>query len=96
MHLEGVKMYMSYINHGEVIFENQPFEIELINEEERIRDTQDYSLNLSWWYANYYILTGKQRIRFLNKDNKEETREVFFITKIKVDGDLYVPEEEGQ
>lgn len=94
MYLNGVKMYMSYINNGEVIFESQPFDIELINEDERIRDTQDYSLNLSWWYSNYYILTGKQRIRFLNEDNKEETREVFFITKIKVDGDLYIPEEE--
>ncbi|WP_373520678.1 transcriptional regulator [Aquiflexum sp.] len=94
MHLDGIKMYMSYIKNGEVIFESQPYEIELINEDERIRDTQDYSLNLSWWYSNYYILTGKQRIRFLNKENREETREVFFITKIKVDGDLYVPEEE--
>jgi hypothetical protein len=93
MHLEGVKMYLSYINDGEVIFENQPFDIELINEDERIRDTQDYSLSLTWWYSNYYILTGKQRIRFLNKENREEIREVFFITKIKVDGDLYVPEE---
>lgn len=94
MYLNGIKMYLSYIRNGEVIFESQPYDIELIDENERIRDTQDYSLNLTWWYANYYILTGKQRIRFLNEENQEETREVFFITKIKVDGDLYVPEEE--
>jgi hypothetical protein len=94
MYLDGVKMYLSYIKNGELIFERQPFDIELINEDERIRDTQDYSLSLTWWYSNYYILTGKQRIRFLNKENREETREVFFITKIKVDGDLYVPEED--
>lgn len=94
MYLDGIKMYLSYIKNGELIFERQPFDIELINEDERIRDTQDYSLSLTWWYSNYYILTGKQRIRFLNKENREEIREVFFITKIKVDGDLYVPEED--
>jgi hypothetical protein len=38
-------------------------------------------------------LTGKQKIRYLNAENKEEIKEVFFLTRIKVDGDLYVPEE---
>ncbi|WP_373496167.1 transcriptional regulator [Aquiflexum sp.] len=93
LYLDGIKIHMSYIKNGEVIFESEPYDIELIKEDERIKDTQDYSLNLTWWYSNYYVLTGKQRIRFLNKENREETREVFFITKIKVDGDLYVPEE---
>jgi hypothetical protein len=40
------------------------------------------------------LLTGKQKVRYLNAENKEETKEVFFLTKIKVDGDQYVPEED--
>ncbi|MFD2202073.1 transcriptional regulator [Shivajiella indica] len=96
LYLDGINIYMSYIKEGEVIFENQSFPIELINENERIRETQEYSLNFSWWYDNYYILSGKQMIRFLGESGKEETKQVFFITKIKVDGDLWAPEDSIQ
>jgi hypothetical protein len=95
MYLDGIKMYMSYIKNGEVIFQNESFDIELINEGERLRETQEGSLSISHWIDNYFLLTGKQKIRYLNADNKEEIKEVFFLTRIKVDGDLYVPEEEG-
>lgn len=94
LYLDWGKINMSYIKNGDVIFENIPFDIELIKENERIRDTQEQSLSLSWWYDNYFLLSGKQRIRYLNEMGKEETKEVFFMTKIKVDGDLYDPEEE--
>ncbi|MCL6257963.1 transcriptional regulator [Aquiflexum sp. TKW24L] len=93
MYLDGINMYMSYIKNGEVIFQNQSFEIELINENERLRETQEGSLSLSHWMDNYFLLTGKQKIRYMNAENKEEIKEVFFLTRIKVDGDLYVPEE---
>lgn len=94
MYLDGIKMYMSYVKNGEVIFQNQSFDVELMNEEERLRETQEGSLSLTHWMDNYFLLTGKQKIRYLNSENKEETKEVFFLTKIKVDGDLYVPEED--
>jgi hypothetical protein len=93
LYLDGINIYMSYIKDGEVIFENQSFDIALIDENERIRDTQEQSLNFSWWYDNYYILSGKQSIRFLGPAGKEEIRNVFFLTKIKVDGDLWAPED---
>lgn len=96
LYLDWGKINMSYMKNAEVIFENVPFGIELINEKERIRDTRDQSLSLSWWYDNYFLLSGKQRIRYLNEQGREETREVFFMTKIKVDGDLYEPEEEDR
>jgi len=94
IYLEGTKIYLSYLKNGEIIFENLPYEIELINEKERIKDTQDGSLSLSSWYLNYYFLSGKQRVRYQDEEGKEKVREVFFITKIKLDGDLYVPEDE--
>jgi hypothetical protein len=43
------------------------------------------SLQLIWWYDNYYLLSGKQRIRYQDEEGKEKTREVNFFTKIKVD-----------
>jgi hypothetical protein len=92
MYLDGNQMYMSYIKNGEVIFQNKSFDIELMNENERLRETQDGSLSLSHWIENYFLLTGKQKIRYMNAENKEEIKEVFFLTRIKVDGDLYVPE----
>jgi hypothetical protein len=94
LYLDEISIYMSYIKNGEVIFQNKTFEIELTEEDERIRETQDGSISLNHWYSNYFLLSGKQKIRFLNSENKEETKEVFFMTKIKVDGDLYVPEED--
>ncbi|TVP50684.1 MAG: transcriptional regulator [Mongoliibacter sp.] len=94
LYLDWGKLKMSYMKNAEVIFENIPFDFELINESERIRDTQEQSLSLSWWYGDYFLLSGKQKIRFLNDQNREETRDVFFMTKIKVDGDLYVPDED--
>lgn len=93
LYLDGIQVYMSYLKNGEILFENEAFEIELVDENERIRDTQEISLNLSWWYDNYYLLSGKQKVRFLGNSGKEETKEVFFLTKISVNGDLYTPED---
>jgi len=93
LYLSGLEIYMSYMKNGEVFFENEAFEIELINENERIRETQEISLQLAYWYDSFYLLSGKQKIRFLGESGREETKEVFFITKIAVDGDQFVPKD---
>ncbi|EAZ80556.1 hypothetical protein [Algoriphagus machipongonensis] len=93
MYVENLDIVASYFKNGEKIFENQYFEIELIDEEERIRDTDVESLRLFHWYDRYFLLSGMQKIRFLSEDGKEEVREVFFVSKILIDGDLYQPEE---
>ncbi|WP_291367270.1 transcriptional regulator [Cyclobacterium sp.] len=85
MYLDETEILLSQIKRGEVVMENEPFEIELINENERIADTREDSLQLLWWYDNYYLLSGKQRIRYQDKDGKATSREVNFFTKIKVD-----------
>ena len=60
-----------------------------------IRDSTDLStLRLVHWYDRYFILTGQQTIRYLGPDNREQVREVFFMSKILVDGDLYQREKE--
>ena len=84
MYLEELQLKLSKLENGEVVLENETFELELINENERIRETQENSLSLMWWYENYYLLSGKQKIRFQKEDGKEDNREVYFLTKIKV------------
>lgn len=84
MYLDEDKLRLSLLEDGEVVYQNAEFELELLDEDERIRDTQDESLSLFWWYEDYFLLTGKQKIRYLDQEGKEDNREVFFMTKIKV------------
>lgn len=83
----------SFFRNGEKIFEQMSFDLELTNEDDRIRSTDFETLRLVHWYDRYFILTGQQSIRFMNSRNQEEVRDVFFMSKILVDGDLYQPEE---
>jgi len=92
MYLEEKKLALSYLYKGEVIFENEKFELKLLNEKERIRETDDNSLKLSWWYDNNYLLSGKQAIRYPDEAGRAKNREVFFLTKITVNGALFDPE----
>lgn len=93
MYVVDQTIHLSFFRNGEKIFENQEFELGLVNENERIRDTNLESLRLIHWYDRYYLLSGTQRVRYLNKDGVDQMREVYFLTKIVVDGDLYRPEE---
>jgi hypothetical protein len=83
----------SFFRNGEKKFDHLSFELELIDSGDRLKNTDVSTLRLVHWYDRYYILTGHQSIRFLNSKNREETRDVFFMSKILVDGDLYQPEE---
>lgn len=85
MYLDKEELRLSQISDGEVVLENESFPIELIDDNERIRDTHESSLSLMWWYDRYYLLSGKQRVRFQTESGREDTKEVFFITKIRVD-----------
>ncbi len=88
MYLEEDKLKLTHLLNGEVQFENQDFDLKLIAENERIKETQEGSLSLIWWYDQYFLLSGKQQIRYQGEDAREKVREVFFMTKIKVDGQL--------
>lgn len=87
--VKNLLIKMSFFRNGEKVFDNIDFEIKLTNEEERIRETNASSLKLTHWYGSYFLLSGTQRIKFLDESGKEDNREVFFMTKILVDGDLY-------
>lgn len=93
MFLEDETIKLSFLRNGEKIFENQEFELGLVDENERIQDSNLESLRLIHWYDRYYLLSGTQRVRFLNEAGTDQVREVYFLTKIVVDGDLYRPEE---
>jgi len=85
MYLDKLELRLSHIADGELVMENEAFPIELIVDNERIRDTHENSLSLMWWYDRYYLLSGKQRIRYQNESGREDVKDVFFITKIRVD-----------
>ncbi|MFD2033256.1 transcriptional regulator [Belliella marina] len=93
MYLDEQKLALSYLYNGEVIFENELFEIGLTNENERIRETDKNSLMLQWWYENNYLLAGKQTVRFQDDQGKPQNKDVFFFTKVAVDGELLQLEE---
>ncbi|WP_245949477.1 transcriptional regulator [Echinicola strongylocentroti] len=88
LYLEDEKLKLSYLQDGEIELQNEEMPLALINGSERIKDTQAESLSLSWWYGNYFLLSGKQRIRFLDEEGREATREVFFMTKVLADASL--------
>jgi hypothetical protein len=81
----------SFFRNGEKIFEQMSFPLEPADPNDRIKNTDFGTLRLVHWYDRYFILTGQQSIRFLNSSGREEIREVFFMNKILVDGDLYQP-----
>lgn len=87
------KIRLAYIKNGEKKFDNLDFELELVNENERIADTDMPSLRLVYWYDRYFLLSGNQRIRYQKENGQAATREVFFFSKVMVSGDLYQPEE---
>jgi hypothetical protein len=93
LYVENDKIMASFFRNGEKVFEHLSFDLELSEEGDRLKNTDMSTLRLVHWYDRYYMLYGQQSIRFLNADNREEVRDVFFMAKILVDGDLYQPEE---
>ena len=93
LYVEDDVIKASFFREGEKIFEQLSVELEPARENDRIKSTEYGTLRLVHWYDRYFILTGQQSIRFLNDQNREEVRDVFFMSKILVDGDLYQPEE---
>jgi hypothetical protein len=84
MYLDESELKLSHLQNGEVMVENETYQLELLNENERINETQERSLNLMWWYDNYYLLSGKQKVRFLQEDGKQANKDVYFLTKVRV------------
>lgn len=86
---------LNYFKKGEKLLENQSVQLELDPAQGEIHYTDKASLRLLHWYGPYFLVSGIQKIRFTNAEGKEGIREVFFIHKLLLDGDLYVPNEEA-
>lgn len=87
------KIILSYLKSGEKVFEELDFEIKLIDENERITQTNQNTLRLVHWYDRYFLLTGTQKIRYQKEGGGSATRDVYFMSKVLFAGDLYEPEE---
>lgn len=89
VYFEDKTIKLSYLKQGQKVFERVGFELELVNQAERIRETNPESLRIMHWYDRYFLVSGTQEIRFINDKGMEGTREEFFLTKVLVDGELY-------
>ena len=94
LYLINDQIKLNYFKKGERLLENHTIPLELDKTQGEIQYTDLASLRLLQWYGPYYVLSGLQKIRFKNEQQKEEVREVFFIHKLLLDGDLYVPNED--
>jgi hypothetical protein len=94
LYLINDQIKLNYFKKGERLLENHTIPLELDETQGEIQYTDLGSLRLLHWYGPYYVLSGLQKIRYTNEQQKEEVREVFFIHKLLLDGDLYVPNED--
>ena len=94
LYLINDQIKLNYFKKGERLLENHTIPLELDETQGEIQYTDLGSLRLLHWYGPYYVLSGLQKIRFKNEQQKEKVREVFFIHKLLLDGDLYVPNED--
>jgi hypothetical protein len=91
LYLVNDQIKLSYFKKGERLLENQTIPLELDESKGTIQFTDLGSLRLLHWYGPYFVLSGLQKIRYTNEQQNEEVREVFFIQKLLLNGDLYVP-----
>jgi hypothetical protein len=92
VYAENDRIKMSFFRAGEKIFDQVYFDLKLIDENERIKSTDFGTLRLTHWYDGYFLVSGKQQIRYLDDSGIEQTKDVFFLSKFLVNGDLYNPE----
>lgn len=93
MYVEEDDLVLSCIRGPEKVFERLKIELETPRENERIKTTDMGSIRLIYWYDRYFILTGKQTVRYQDENGREQNKEVYFVDKILVDANLYQLEE---
>jgi hypothetical protein len=86
---------LNYFRKGVKLLENEIFQLELDPKQGEIQYTDLESLRLLHWYGPYFLVSGIQKIRSTDAEGKEGVREVFFIHKLLLNGDLYVPNEDA-
>jgi hypothetical protein len=86
---------LNYFKKGEKLLENKVHPLELDPTQGEIQYTDLASLRLLHWYGPYFLVSGIQKIRSTDAEGKEGVREVFFIHKLLLDGDLYLPNEDA-
>jgi hypothetical protein len=95
LYLINDQIKLNYFRRGEKLLENEPIQLELDPTKGEIQYTDLESLRLLHWYGPYFLVSGIQKIRSTDAEGKEGVREVFFIHKLLLDGDLYVPNEDA-
>lgn len=95
LYLINDQIKLNYFKKGDKLLENEPIQLELDPTKGEIQYTDLESLRLLHWYGPYFLVSGIQKIRSTDAEGKEGVREVFFIHKLLLDGDLYLPNEDA-
>lgn len=93
LYVEEDKLMVSCVRGPEKVFERLQIDLETPRKNERIKNSDLSSLQLVHWYDRYFILTGRQTVRYQDEDGREQSKEVYFVDKILVDANLYQLEE---
>ena len=93
LYASNEEILLSFFRNGEKVVENLAFPLSLPDETAKIQSTDPESLRLVHWYDRYFLLTGLQSVKYQNAQGQAEVKDVFFMSKILVDGDLYQPAE---
>jgi hypothetical protein len=93
LYASNEEILLSFFRKGEKIVENLAFQLTIPAEDAKIQSTDPESLRLVHWYDRYFLLTGTQSVKYQNDQGQAEMKDVFFMSKILVDGDLYKPTE---
>ena len=93
LYASNEEILLSFFRKGEKMVENLAFSLSLPDETAKIQNTDPESLRLVHWYDRYFLLTGTQSVKYQNAQGQVEMKDVFFMSKILVDGDLYQPAE---
>lgn len=81
VHASGTKIYHHTYKDGEEVSSKTSTFIETEDDDDKIRRS---SAQAQYWYNNYFIAHGFQRIR--NKEERE-TRRVYYLNKIKINSE---------
>ena len=79
---DGEKIYSKVIRNGEIISEKSSMVIKSKYDTDEVK--KQYDFNIKYWYNNYYLAYGMQKIKNKKlKDNKK--RRIFYLSKIAFD-----------
>lgn len=85
------KLAVSHLSNGDVVFSNRAIDFEHTLEEVSVGETLDESITINPWKPGSFLVSGKQRIHFINDMGEKDQKEVYFLSELVVQNALGAP-----